>query len=201
VFGAFEPDFLDIVADCLPANVACLWTGPAVVPERISAAHVRSVARRLGHPLILWDNYPVNDLSMRDELHMGPLTGRDPRLSEYSYGYLSNPLLQAELSMLPLATCFDYARKPRAYDPERSWRAAVQQRFGGAALPHWRAIRKFAAAHRQSKKSKQPLRLSHADRAALATACAYIDSHGHEKWAREIAPWREMMERVSAERF
>jgi hyaluronoglucosaminidase len=196
VFGAFESDFLDIVAECLPANVACLWTGPAVVPKKISRAHVESVARRLHHPLILWDNYPVNDLSMGDELHIGPLTGRDPRLPEYVYGYLNNPLLQEDLSLLPLATCFDYARKPWTYDPERSWSLAVQERFGTEALPYWRVLRKFADLHQQSKRSKRPLRVPRVERAALATACAYIANHRREQWAREIEPWRAMIDRA-----
>jgi hyaluronoglucosaminidase len=196
VFGEFEPDFLGVLAECLPAKVACLWTGPAVVPARISAAHAKAVARRLRHPLILWDNYPVNDLSMREELHIGPLTGRDPGLGEHTYGYLNNPLLQEDLSLLPLATCFEYARNPRSYDPERSWRSAVARRFGAGALPHWRAIRKFTEAHQRSKKTKRPFRLGRADVAALRAACAYVKSHSDEKWARELAPWRAMMERA-----
>jgi hyaluronoglucosaminidase len=197
-FGEFEPDFLDILAQCLPAGIACLWTGPAVVPEKITASHIKSVARRVRRRLILWDNYPVNDLSMRDELHIGPLTGRDPGLAGAAHGYLNNPLLQEELSLLPLATCFDYARRPQAYAAERSWRSAVRERFGAGALPHWRAIRKFAAAQKRSKKSKRPQRLARGERAALAAACAYIDRHCREKWAREVAPWRAMMERALA---
>ncbi len=194
VFGAFEPDFLEIVAECLPAGVACLWTGPAVVPEKITLAHVNSVAQRLGHPLILWDNYPVNDLSMRDELHIGPLTGRDPRLPRSVYGYLNNPLLQEDLSFLPLATCFDYAVAPESYEAERSWCCAVERRFGAGALSHWRALRKFCDGHRQYKKNKPAPRLSRNDRAALRLACAYIDKNRRKKWAREIEPWRTMIE-------
>ncbi|MDH3446269.1 MAG: protein O-GlcNAcase, partial [Deltaproteobacteria bacterium] len=143
VYGAFEGHFLETLAESLPASVACMWTGPAVVPRKITAAHIRSVAKRVRHPLILWDNYPVNDLSMSEDLHIGPLTNRDSFLPEYVYGYLNNPLLQQQLSMLPLATCFDYAAKPGAYKPEISWRAAVKTIFGAAALSHWIALREF----------------------------------------------------------
>jgi len=194
VFGAFEPDFLDTVAECLPAEVACLWTGPAVVPKKITFAHVKSVAQRLCHPLILWDNYPVNDLSMSDELHIGPLMGRNSRLPEYVCGYLNNPLLQPALSLLPLATCFDYARRPPSYNPERSWRFAVEQLFGAKALPFWRALRNFTEAHQRSRKSKQTPRLSRNDRDALRSACDYIAKNRQRKWAHEIAPWRAMIE-------
>jgi hyaluronoglucosaminidase len=193
-FGAFEADFLETLAQCLPAGVPCVWTGPAVVSKKITLAHVQSVARRLARPLILWDNYPVNDLSMRDELHIGPLTGRDPRLPQGVYGYLNNPLLQEELSFLPLATCFDYAAHPRSYSAERSWRAAILCRFGAAALPHWGALRQFAAAHQRSKQNQQPLRFHRAQRAALRLACAYIAHNRRQKWAREIEPWRLLIE-------
>ena len=194
VFGAFEPDFLKTLAECLPAGVACMWTGPAVVPKKITLAHVTSIAKRIRHPLILWDNYPVNDLSMSDELHIGPLAGRDPRLAQSIYGYLNNPLLQEKLSFLPLETCFDYAADPQSYDQENSWRAAIEQRFGASALPHWRALRRFCEEYPLNKKRKGARRLSRGQRAALRLACNYIAKNRQKKWAREFEPWREMIE-------
>ncbi len=98
VFGKFEPEFLETLAQYLPPNIPCFWTGPSVVSKSITLTHVRRIAKKIKRPLLLWDNYPVNDLSMRDELHLAPLQGRDPRLPEYVYGYLNNPLLQEELS-------------------------------------------------------------------------------------------------------
>lgn len=192
-FGAFEPEFLETLAAALPQEVACLWTGPAIVPERITLGHVRAVAARLRHRLILWDNYPVNDLAMRDELHIGPLAGRDPRLPRAVHGYLNNPLLQPELGLLPLATCFDYAAAAAAYRPEASWAAAVTARFGARALPHWRAIRAFDEARRRAQKAQRPVRLSAQARARIRAAGRYLARHRDERWAREIAPWRAAM--------
>jgi hyaluronoglucosaminidase len=189
VFGKFEPDFLDTLAEYLPAQVACFWTGPRVVPKEITVAHMRRIAKRVKQQLILWDNYPVNDLSMADELHIGPLQGRDPRLPEIVYGYLNNPLLQEELSFLPLATCFDYAAAPRAYASESSWNRAVKQRFGVDALPYWRAIRRFAEASRPAKASTRALQLTRRESPRLAAALRYIDTHRPEKWTKELAPW------------
>jgi hyaluronoglucosaminidase len=197
-FGAFEADFLEILAASLPADVACFWTGAAVVPRRITAAHMRDVAKRLQHPVLLWDNYPVNDLSMRDELHIGPLRGRDPQLPRVVHGYLNNPLLQEELSFIPLSTCFDYAANPRAYDPERSWNHAVTQRYGRAALPHWRALRSFCDKTLHAKRGKTVPRWTRADRAALQAACAYVEERKNEKWAQEIKPWHELMKKAAA---
>jgi hyaluronoglucosaminidase len=189
VFGKFEPDFLETLAEYLPAQVACFWTGPRVVPKEITVAHMRRIAKRVKRSLILWDNYPVNDLSMAKELHIGPLQGRDPRLPEILYGYLNNPLLQEELSFLPLATCFDYAAAPRAYASEPSWNRAVKQRFGANALPYWRAIRRFAEASRSAKASTRALQLTRRETSSLAAALGYIDAHRRQNWAKELAPW------------
>jgi hyaluronoglucosaminidase len=189
VFGAFEENFLETLGAHLPPDVACFWTGPRVVPKEITVTHMRRIAKRVKHPLILWDNYPVNDLSMANELHIGPLQGRDPGLPKIVYGYLNNPLLQEELSFLPLATCFDYAAAPRAYASQRSWNRAVKARFGANALPYWRAIRRFAEASRPAKASLRTLQLIRRESPRLAAALGYIDTHRREKWAKELAPW------------
>jgi hyaluronoglucosaminidase len=193
LFGPFEPDFLETLGEYLPPNVACFWTGPSVVSKRISLSQAQKTAQRLKHRLLLWDNYPVNDLSMRDELHLGPLQGRDPKLPRAVYAYLSNPLLQERLSFIPLATCFDYAADSAHYDPESSWKKIVCELFGTEALPRWRALRRFCEEHRRAKKTKRPLRLGPADRRELKSADAYIRKHRARKWAREIRPWQELL--------
>jgi hyaluronoglucosaminidase len=195
LFGRFEPDFLETLGAHLPTNVACFWTGPSVVSKEISLSHVQKIANRVRHRLLLWDNYPVNDLSMRDELHLGPLRKRDPKLPRAVYGYLSNPLLQEELSFLPLATCFDYAADPIHYDPESSWKKIVCELFGAEALPRWRALRKFFEDRQQAKRTKRPLRLRPDQRQELQLADAYIRKHRARKWAREIRPWQELLRR------
>jgi hyaluronoglucosaminidase len=193
VFGAFEDDFLARLTAHLPSAIALMWTGPAVVAEKITLAHMRAMAKQLARPLILWDNYPVNDLSMADELHIGPLTGRDPRLPQAVYGYLNNPLLQQDLSFIPLATCFDYARNPLAYRPDRSWTQAIKSQYGASVLSHWRAIRQFADAARRVKHSRRPVVPSAQQRSNWSKALAYIGENRDRDWAREIEPWRKQM--------
>jgi hypothetical protein len=154
------------------------------------------VARQIRHPLILWDNYPVNDLHMSDELHLGPLTGRDPRLPEAVYGYLNNPLLQESLSLIPLATCFDYAAAPAAYDPEESWREAIEELFGKSAIPHWLAIRDVLERMNRSKRSKRPVALAPGRLRALQQAHRYILKNRRERWFEEFRPWLVRLEAV-----
>jgi len=194
MFGTFEPSFLETLADHLPQSVACFWTGPSVVSKRITMAHVRKVARRLKRRLILWDNYPVNDLSMSKEMHLSPLTGRDPRLPEGVYGYLNNPLLQESLSFIPLATCFDYAADPGGYDPEKSWQGVIEERFGKETILHWQAIREFCERISQSKDKNRPRLLPRQKRAALETARHYILNNRGRRWAEEFRPWLDLIE-------
>jgi hyaluronoglucosaminidase len=193
LFGPFEPDFLEILGEYLPPNVACFWTGPSVVSKEISLFHVQRIAQRLRHRLLLWDNYPVNDLSMRDELHLEPLQSRDPELPRAVYGYLNNPLLQEKLSFIPLATCFDYAADPAHYDPESSWRKIVCELFGAESLPHWRNLRRFCEEHQRAKKTKRSSRLTPSERQKLKIADDYISQNRSQKWAREIRPWQELL--------
>jgi len=196
VFGRFEPHFLETLARHLPADAACFWTGPLVVCKKISLAQVRRIAGIIQRPLLLWDNYPVNDLSMSDELHIGPLEGREPRLAESLYGYLNNPLLQPELSLIPLATCFDYAAAPQVYDAETSWERIIKQRFGSLALPCWRAMREFCDAQTQAKKRRRPIHVTPSRRARLRAAIAYLQVQRRQPWARELEPWTTAMRRA-----
>lgn len=200
VFGTFEPRFWETLAKHLPNTVACLWTGPAIVSRRVSVAHARNVAHRLMHPLILWDNYPVNDLSMSDEMHLAPLAGRDSRLPKVVYGYLNNPLMQESLSLIPLATCFDYADDPAAYDPERSWTEAVRELFGRSAIPHWRAILDFCERMNRSKGSKRPAALAPGRLRALQAAYRYLLKNQRRRWFDEFRPWFARLEAELARR-
>jgi hyaluronoglucosaminidase len=167
-----------------------------VVAKTISLNHVQHIARRVQHRLLLWDNYPVNDLSMGDELHIGPLLGRDPRLPRSVYGYLNNPLLQEELAFVPLATCFDYAVQPHAYIPEASWTRIIKQRFGAPATPHWRTIRKFAEASLRAKRQKRQPRFTPNEKRRLRSALIYIHEHSRAKWMHELMPWTKQIERL-----
>jgi hyaluronoglucosaminidase len=196
VFGPFEADFLENLANYLPPDIPCCWTGPSVVSKKITLPHIKRIAKIVGRPLILWDNYPVNDLSMKDELHLGPLKNRDPHLPEVVYGYLNNPLVQEELSFIALATCFDYASNPIAYRAEESWNAFVTRSFGAGESAHWRAIRNFCERVQRTKRSKSPLRISRREAKALQGAIDYLNAHNREKWAVEIKPWKEQIKRA-----
>ncbi len=194
-FGSFEPRFLETLAHHLPQEAACLWTGPKVVCKNITLAHIRKILKRIKHRLILWDNYPVNDLAMSMKMHLSPLTGRDPRLAEAVYGYLNNPLLQETLSFVPLATCFDYAADPTGYDPEKSWDSIVKERFGSEALPHWKTIRSFCDRMNKSKGKNLFPPLSSRERSRRAAARHYLLKNKGRRWFDEFQPWLRLLEK------
>jgi len=200
VFGRFEANFLERLSETLPPSVACLWTGPQIVSKKITAAHIRHIRRRIDRRLIIWDNYPVNDLSMGTQMHLGPLQGRDPDLPEVVYGYLNNPLLQEALSFIPLATCFDYAARPEAYDAEKSWKRIIRERFGAGPLSHWHAIRKFCEREMRTGKNKVAPGVERRDRPAFRAAVDYVRRHRRSPWARELEPWtRRLQKRLTAD--
>ncbi len=114
-------------------------------------------------------------------------------MPECVYGYLNNPLLQEELSFLPLATCFDYAQAPAKYRAESSWTKIVRQRFGAEALPHWRALRSYAEASIAAKKDKRALQLTPTETRRLQAAFAYVERNRGRRWVKELAPWRAAM--------
>ena len=116
--------YTEALGRALDKDILVFWTGDAVVTPRITRAAAESFRKAVGHRIVIWDNYPVNDRS--GALHLGPVTGRDPDLYEVAYGYMSNPHSpQNEINRIPLLTCADYAFNPRAYDPAHSIGQAI----------------------------------------------------------------------------
>jgi hypothetical protein len=105
-------------------------------------------------------------------------------------------LVQEELSLIPLATCFDYAANPATYRAEKSWNAIVSRSFGDGASVHWRAIRSFCERIQRSKQHRHPLRFSRKEVKALQDAADYLNAHPQEKWTAEIKPWKIQIERA-----
>lgn len=117
--------YLDTLAQELHPDVYCFWTGDGVV-GRISRTAAESYKRRIGHRLIIWDNYPVND--DHPTLHLGPVIQRDRDLHRLADGYMANPLCKEnDANRIPLITEADYAYNPTTYEPARSIGQAILQ--------------------------------------------------------------------------
>ncbi len=123
------------------------YSGPQVCSPEVTAADVRDFAAAIQRPPLIWDNYPVNDLSMRPYMHIGPIQGRDATLHHYVRGMVVNPMLQPEASKIPLLTWAEYFRDPYSYDPWAAWERALVA-IGGAA--NYEALMRFAENSLQS---------------------------------------------------
>ena len=72
---------------------------------------------------------------MRDFLHLAPFKDRHWKLEELCAGHVSNPMNQAWLSMLPLATLAEIYARRDAYDPREAWKRAVKALSGPSLAP------------------------------------------------------------------
>ncbi len=125
--------YLGAIGPAADPSVPFLWTGSDVAAPTVTAAEGARWRAVLKRPMLLWDNYPVNDFA-RWRPFLGPLRGRAPDLPSSVAGIFSNPMNEAHASMIALATLADYARDPAQYDPDASWRAALHALYGDTAV-------------------------------------------------------------------
>ena len=130
--GYGDEDYVARLGAAIDPAVDLFWTGREICSHVLDLDDARRFERATGRPPLYWDNYPVNDVAMTFELHVGPYLGRHPRLHEASRGITANPMELFEASKIPLATIADYLAEPLAYEPEASWARAIRAVVGDA---------------------------------------------------------------------
>ncbi|MFF7332676.1 beta-N-acetylglucosaminidase domain-containing protein [Streptomyces sp. NPDC008150] len=147
--GGRASAYKSALAARLDRRVRVMWTGPLVVAPTVSARDARTAARLYGHPVLLWDNYPVNDYTA-DHLLLGPYEGRDAGLPGAVSGITANPMNQAAASDPVLFSVAAYAWNPSAYRPAAALDAGLAAVADGdpRALA---ALRAFADVNRASR--------------------------------------------------
>jgi len=104
VFGRMPVDYWPRLGRELPSGVDVFWTGNRVCSEAISRADIERIHRQLGRPILLWDNYPVNDGAKRSNfLYLEKLPAREPLPPELASGHLCNLMNQGVLSLPALS--------------------------------------------------------------------------------------------------
>jgi hypothetical protein len=99
-FGAMPADYWPRLGRCLPPGVDIFWTGSKVCSEAITRSDIGAINELLKRPVMLWDNYPVNDGALRSNfLYLDELSGRDSLPPEMISGHLCNPMNQGTLSL------------------------------------------------------------------------------------------------------
>ena len=126
-----EPDLAAMGAGIDP-RVDLTWTGREICSPELDLADAALFHRTTSRPVLYWDNYPVNDVAMTAELHVGAYRGRDPHLFRFSRGVIANPMDRPESSKIALATIADYLWDPVGYDPDVSWEKAIREVAGPA---------------------------------------------------------------------
>ena len=131
-WGHGDEPYVKRLGQGIDPRIELFWSGRAICSATLDLADAATFARAAGRSAIYWDNYPVNDVAMTFELHIGPYRGRDPRLAEAARGVIANPMELFEASRIPLATIADYLASPAGYEPEASWVTAIRAVAGPA---------------------------------------------------------------------
>lgn len=145
-WGYGDEPYIAELGQTLDAGIALFWTGRAICSATLDAADAGVFTSATGRRPTYWDNYPVNDVAMGHELHVGPYRGRSADLAGNAEGVIANAMERFESSKIAIATIADYLRSPADYDAEESWDAALHDVAGRDAD----AYRDFADNSRSS---------------------------------------------------
>ena len=210
--GTGKEEYLVELGSALNSDIHLLWTGIQICSFRLDVRDAIIFEQSAHRKALYWDNYPVNDVAMIHELHIGPLRAREAGLVEHSEGLLSNPMWQAEASKIPLWTIADYLADPLAYDPDSSWERALMnvipndrdrsafRSFARTSLgsclnddsaPEFSAALAGAAFHYRRKNMKAAVEILSTVADEISKACAVIQSADftNSRLAIETAPW------------
>ena len=136
-----EPYLVRLGAGIDP-RIDLFWTGRAICSPTLDLADAATFARSTNRPVTYWDNYPVNDVAMCYELHIGPYRGRDPLLWRAATGIIANGMELFESSRIPFATIADYLRDAGGIRPGGELAAGAPRRRGRGG--RWSTFALFA---------------------------------------------------------
>ncbi|NLA76690.1 MAG: hypothetical protein GX851_02470 [Clostridiales bacterium] len=114
----------------ISGDVSVFWTGRDICSRELTSPETIIFTHDTRFKPRFWDNYPVNDAEMFNEMHLGPLIGRDADLYRFSDGLISNCMEYFECSKIPLLTVADYLWNSSAYSPGDSWKNALKTVVG-----------------------------------------------------------------------
>jgi hyaluronoglucosaminidase len=124
--GYGDEEYVTRLGRGIDPRIDVFWTGRAICSATLDLADAATISRSLARPVTYWDNYPVNDVAMGGELHVGPYLGRDRHLYRFATGVIANGMSLFESSKIAFATIADYLWAPETYDPEASLRTAIR---------------------------------------------------------------------------
>jgi hyaluronoglucosaminidase len=218
LYGRSALDYFAAYAEHVPASVPILWTGPAVFSATLTEIDVREVCALARRPVILWDNFPVND-ALRDQIFLGPYVGREPGAMRALHGVVLNLMSQATANQIPLASAAEFFGDVERYEPDRSLARAIERAAPSPEMaPH---LATFVAqhrghpvlagrdtAHRLAERTTAAFAARDVDDPAWAALRAHLeelrDNEPHLATAlagsallAEVAPWSQQLGRLA----
>ena len=124
--GSGEEYYVSKLGKGVPSDVSIFWTGKNICSQELTVKEAVIFENSTNHKPLYWDNFPVNDAEMYNEMHIGYINGREKDLYRYSEGIISNVMEYCLSSRIPLLTVCDYLWNPVAYKPFESWHKACE---------------------------------------------------------------------------
>ena len=160
VFGTMPEQYLEDLGRGLDQSIDIFWTGEKVCSRDYSVEHLETVTGLLRRKPFIWDNYPVNDgATMSPFLHLSAFTGREYCHDQFVSGVAVNPMNEAFLSQIPLASLNECLSNPNTYQAEQSFQTWAKHFLGDAAqaLAEDKALFEKQGFHALSGKQKEVL--------------------------------------------
>lgn len=120
VFGVMPENYWQTFGKNLDPAIDMFWTGEKVCSTHYHQHHLEEVASLIGRKPFLWDNYPVNDGAVKSNLlQLRAVDKSHALLKEKIAGHALNPMNQAWLSQIPLASLPVAYQQQHDYDPAK----------------------------------------------------------------------------------
>ncbi len=129
-YGKGNEYYISKLGRNLDPLIDIFWTGPEICSRELNLYDASVFRTSTYHKPLYWDNYPVNDLEMSEEMHIGPYLNRDMHLYRCSRGIISNGMQYAEASKIPFITIACYLWNPEKYKPQNCWEHAIKSIVG-----------------------------------------------------------------------
>lgn len=129
--GVADTPYLAGLRATLAPAVQVMWTGTGVPSADWKPEEARAYGEHIGRKPLVWDNWTNNDTAGNAlpvgaaRIFLGPYRRRADVAGAVG-GFFFNPMNEADLNLLPLATAGDWMADPAAFRPERSWLRAVR---------------------------------------------------------------------------
>ncbi|EIA20591.1 beta-N-acetylglucosaminidase domain-containing protein [Listeria fleischmannii] len=133
--NGFDSPYLEELGAHTPPEIPFFWTGPETLAHAITTTDIKQMSEIYGHPIIIWDNTPVNDFETDNkQFFLSPYENRTPYLAENgAVGLVANPMPALELSKITLHHMSQFAWFPGS----ENFDAALSE-FAGDFLPSFR---------------------------------------------------------------